>query len=153
VGGDNRDVLEVLKLELEFLKTGGYVRSPREPWRPQFFFEDSPTCMNYDCKAHPAPCVECVLMQFVPEEQRHERYACRLIPLSAAGENLDALYRWGTQLEAEQALAGWLAATIQQLERERALEQAAQRRQPESGAPAASAQETVKAEETKVQQS
>jgi len=140
VGGDNRDVLDVLKLELEFLKTGGYARSPREPWRPQFFFEDSPTCMNYDCKAHPEPCRECVLMQFVPAELRHEKFACRLIPLSAAGENLDALYRWGTQLEAEQALAGWLAATIQQLERERALEQAAQRRQPESGAPAASAQ-------------
>ncbi len=37
----------VLKFELEFLEKGGYGRSPREPWRPQFIFEDSPTCMNY----------------------------------------------------------------------------------------------------------
>lgn len=138
--GDDRNVLEVLKFELEFLKKGGYGRSPREPWRPQLFFEDSPTCMNYDCKAHPEPCVECLLMEFVPGEYRGEKFPCRLIPLSAAGETLDALYRWGTQAEAEQALAGWLARTIQQLERERALERAAHTRQPESGAPAASAQ-------------
>jgi len=140
VRGDDRDILEVLKSELQYLKSNGYGRSPREPWRPQFFFEDSPTCMNYDSKAHPAPCHECVLMQLVPEEFRHERFACRLIPLSAAGETLDALYRWGTQREAEQALTGWLVTTIQQLERERALGQAAHTRQPDSGAPAASAQ-------------
>ena len=138
--GDDRDILEVLKSELHYLKSNGYGRSPREPWRPQFFFEDSPTCMNYDSKAHPASCHECVLMQLVPEEFRHERFACRLIPLSAAGETLDALYRWGTQREAEQALTGWLMTTIQQLERERALGQPAHTRQPDSGAPAASAQ-------------
>ena len=32
---DERDLLEVLKFELEFLEDGGYGRSPRTPWRPQ----------------------------------------------------------------------------------------------------------------------
>ena len=53
---DERDLLDVLKFELNFLEKGGYGRSPRESWRPVFIFEDSPTCMNYDCKENPAPC-------------------------------------------------------------------------------------------------
>lgn len=43
---DERDLLDVLKFELEFLEKGGYGRSPRQAWRPQFIFEDSPTCMT-----------------------------------------------------------------------------------------------------------
>ena len=50
---DDRDVLEALKFELQFLEKGGYGRSPRDPWRAQLIFEDSPTCMNYDSKAGP----------------------------------------------------------------------------------------------------
>ena len=67
---DERDLLDVLKFELNFLEKGGYSRSSREPWRPVFIFEDSPTCMNYDCKDDPAPCNDCVLMQLVPPELR-----------------------------------------------------------------------------------
>ena len=67
---DERDLLDVLKFELSFLEKGGYGRSPREGWRPVYIFEDSPTCMNYDCKDDPAPCSDCVLMQLVPPELR-----------------------------------------------------------------------------------
>jgi len=45
---DERDLLDVLKFELEFLEAGGYGRSPRTPWRLQYIFEDSLTCVNYD---------------------------------------------------------------------------------------------------------
>ncbi len=41
---DKRDVLEVLRGELAFLDTGGYRKAQRYPWRPNFVFEDSPTC-------------------------------------------------------------------------------------------------------------
>jgi len=58
---DERDLLEVLKFELQFLEDGGYGRSPRTPWRPQYIFEDSLTCMNYDSKENPGPCGDCVL--------------------------------------------------------------------------------------------
>ena len=64
---DDRNTLEVLKAELNFVKKGGYGRSPREPWRAQLVFEDSPTCMNYDTKEDRTPCAECLLMQFVPD--------------------------------------------------------------------------------------
>ena len=113
---DERDTLELLKAELNFLKKGGYGRSPREPWRAQLIFEDSPSCMNYDSKEHPAPCAECALMQFVPPEKRGEKVPCRHIPLTAEGETLQELYRGGTQQELEDALADWLRVRIEALE-------------------------------------
>jgi hypothetical protein len=116
---DERDLLDVLKFELEFMEKGGYGRSPREPWRPQFIFEDSPTCMNYDCKENPGPCSDCVLMHWIPDEHREEKAACRHIPLGPSGETLDSLYRYGDQQEIEGAVATWLRATISQLEAQR----------------------------------
>ncbi len=70
---DERDLLEVLRFELEFFEKGSYGRSPREPWRPLLIFEDSPTCMNYDSQENPEPCEACVLMQLVPAEFRNAR--------------------------------------------------------------------------------
>lgn len=116
---DERDPLEVLKFELNFLEKGGYGRSPREPWRAHFVFEDSPTCMNYDQKDHPAPCRECFLMQFVPPEDRKQAIPCRHIPLTENGDTLDSLYRWSNQSEIEDAMKRWLLATIRKLELER----------------------------------
>jgi hypothetical protein len=116
---DERDVLDVLKFELEFLTKGGYGRAPREPWRPAFIFEDSPTCMNYDCKNDPAPCRDCVLMQLVPQALRFGKQPCRQISLNAEGETLDSMYRYSEQHEIEQALRNWLVVTIAQLEQMR----------------------------------
>lgn len=113
---DDRDTLEVLKAELNFVQKGGYGRSPREPWRAQLVFEDSPSCMNYDCQSNPASCAECVLAQFAPAEKRHERYSCRHIPLTQEGDTLLHLYRGGTEQEIEEALAAWLQQEIAKLE-------------------------------------
>jgi hypothetical protein len=127
---DERDLLEVLKFELNFLEKGGYGRSPRAPWRPQFIFEDSPTCMNYDSKETPGPCGDCVLMQLVPPELRSQRIPCRHISLNASGETLDSLYRSADQYEVEDTVGGWLRATIQRLEEERAAVQPDHNKQP-----------------------
>lgn len=113
---DNREPIEVLKFELEFLEKGGYGRSPRAPWRPQLVFEDSPTCMNYDAQAHPRPCTECLLMQYVPQESRKEKFPCRHLPLNQEGETLDGLYCYATQEEIEETLRKWLRAEIHRLE-------------------------------------
>ena len=117
---DERDLLEVLKFELEFLEKGGYGRSPRAPWRPQFIFEDSPTCMNYDNKEHPDPCGDCILMKLVPPEGWTKDIPCRHIPLDAAGDTLDSLYRTTDQHEIEDTFGSWLRVTIKRLEEERA---------------------------------
>jgi hypothetical protein len=118
--GDERDVLEVLKFELDFLRKGGYGRSPREPWRAQLIFEDSPTCMNFENQESKQPCDQCVLMQFVPTENRAQTVPCRFIPLKPDGQTLNDLYRGGTQQEIEDALADWLRQTIARIEAERA---------------------------------
>src|ERR1700730_2942492 len=118
---DERDLLEVLKFELEFLEQGGYGRSPRTPWRPLYIFEGSLTCMNYDSRENPGPCTDCVLMQLVPPERRSEKIPCRHIPfdVSGSGETLDSLYRCSDQNEIEETVGSWLRATIRRLEEER----------------------------------
>jgi len=115
---DDRNALELLKAELNFVKKGGYGRSPREPWRAQLIFEDSPSCMNYDSKENKAPCAECALMQFVPANKQSEKVPCRHIPLTPSGETINELYRGGTQQELEDALADWLRREIAKIETE-----------------------------------
>lgn len=117
---DNRDPLEVLKFELEFLEAGGYGRSPRTPRNPTLVFEDSLSCMNYHNKDNRQPCDDCLLMQFVPAAQRREEIPCRHIPLNESGKTIESLYRTGTQVEIEDALREWLRAAIKRLEEERA---------------------------------
>jgi len=118
---DNRNLLDVLKFELEFLEQGGYGRLPRESWRARFVFEDSPTCMNFNSKDRDhEPCSECLLLQFVPENARTEETPCIHIPLSPGGETLESLYCTGTQQEIEDTLGAWLRATIGRLEAEKA---------------------------------
>jgi hypothetical protein len=112
---DDRNTLDVLKAELNFVQKGGYGRSPRDPFRAQLIFEDSPSCMNYDTQDHPTPCAECLLMQFVPLDKRGEKVPCRHIPLTSDGQTVFDLYQEGvTQPELEEALTGWLTETIAQ---------------------------------------
>src|SRR5579864_5976508 len=105
---DQRDILDVLKSELAFMEQGGYGRSVRTPWKPTSIFQDSPSCLNFNDPSRPHPCNECLLMAFVPKEKRSEDVPCHHIPLDREGRSVDGLERWGTQLEMEEAMAGWL---------------------------------------------
>jgi hypothetical protein len=118
---DNRDILDVLRFELSFLQDGGYGRSPRAPWRAPAIFEDSPICPNFCDPLHPHACESCLLERFVPEGQRSESVPCRFIPLTKEGLTVEDLYRTGSQVEMEEALASWLRAQIERIERERGL--------------------------------
>jgi hypothetical protein len=113
---DRDRVMATLKAELAFLKQGGYRRGPRYPWRPNFVFEDSPTCLNYRDKLERLPCAACPLIDFVPEGRREMRFPCRHIHLTDQGETVNTFYEWGTEEELEKALEGWLKRTIGRLE-------------------------------------
>jgi hypothetical protein len=113
-----RDLLEVLKLELEFLKGGGYRKG--SSWRPQFIFEDSPTCLNYDDPERKRSCSECVLMSLVPAEFREGKPPCHHISLNERNDTIQSLQQWSTPEELEDAVSEWLMDTIQKLECERA---------------------------------
>jgi hypothetical protein len=113
-----RDLLAVLRLELEFLRSGGYRKLPS--WCPPFPLEDSPTCLNFYQSGLKRPCSECVLMQLVPAEFRDKQTACRYIPLNEQHETVQSLYQYGTPDELEAAVIEWLMNTIQRLVMERA---------------------------------
>ena len=115
---DDRNILELLKTELAFLDSGGYRRSPRQAWRPNFVFEDSPTCLNFHSESHARPCTDCALIQFVPADRQKTHYPCRHIPLTTLGETVNSFYESGTEEELENALRDWLKNRIHDLERE-----------------------------------
>jgi len=110
---DKRNLSEVLTSELEFLNSGGYRKIS---WRPQFIFEDSPTCPNFGYSERREPCTECVLMQLVPSEKRAARVPCRYIRLNDRGDTIESLYRSGNQEELESTLRTWLMREIKKLE-------------------------------------
>ena len=110
------NVLDTLKAELAFVERGGYQNKPRFPWRPNFVFEDSPTCLNFLSKKDRKPCSECVMIQFVPEDKTNLAFPCRHIPLTPAGESVANFYEYGTQEELETALKNWLKRKIGELE-------------------------------------
>lgn len=116
---DPRDLLTVLKDELAFVEKGGYRNTAHAAWRPQFIFQDSPACLNFDPTQQPKPCSDCILMQLVPEAERHNKIACRYISLNEQGETIDWFYRFGTRDDLETNLRKWLRATIKRLELEK----------------------------------
>jgi hypothetical protein len=120
---DRSRVSAILKAELAFLQQGGYRRGPRYPWRPNFVFEDSPTCLNFHDKLEQQPCTACPLIDFVPKERRETRFPCRHIHLTDQGETVNTFYEWGTEEELERALEGWLKRTIGELEEEQVCSQ------------------------------
>jgi hypothetical protein len=117
---DSRDVLDLLRFELRFLRDGGYGRSPHAPQRKPLILEDSLSCMNFNSQADRQPCTSCLLMQYVPPDRILAEVPCRHIPLNAAGQTLASLYESGTQQEIEEAVECWLRDAIRHLEAEKA---------------------------------
>jgi hypothetical protein len=111
-----RNLLELLRAELEFLELGGYEHALGAPWRPAFIFEDSPTCINFR-EASKRPCKECPLLIFVPPAHRDEAVPCRFIRLNPEGQTLHSLYASASHGEMLDAVRFWLKETIARLER------------------------------------
>ena len=123
MANDRSAVLKALRAELAFIESGAYHHPSHAPWRPQFIFQDSPTCLNRDPTKPRKPCSECVLAKFFPFAPSMEHVPCSQIPLNQSGETIDSLYRTGTWEELESALVGWLEKTIRRLDEEEAEEQ------------------------------
>lgn len=116
MSSDGRNLLEVLRQELHFLEQGGYRNSPSAQRRPQFVFQDSPTCLNFDRRKTLHACHECTMTSLVPSDCVGERFPCRHIPLNGEGFTLDTYTRLGTFDEAETAVRSWLRKKIHELE-------------------------------------
>jgi hypothetical protein len=113
---DDRDILELLRTELDFLEKGGYGRSVRTPWKATSPFRDSLTCVNYALPEKAHPCTECHLIDFVPSDKRREEVPCHAIPLNEAGDTIESLELENNQTKLEETLKQWMRAKIKQIE-------------------------------------
>ena len=113
---DERDLLELLKMELDFVEKGGYGRSVRTPWKETSPFRDSLTCVNYALPEKAHPCAECHLIDFVPPEKRDETLPCHFIPLNESGDTVEDLETKGNQAKLEETLKQWMRRKIHELE-------------------------------------
>ena len=117
---DERDILELLKEELDFIAKGGYGRSVRTPQQSKSAFQDSLTCINYGYPYRAHPCNECHLLEFVSPEHKTETVPCHFIPLNSDGETIQDLERQENQAKLEREVSRWLRARIKEIEEERA---------------------------------
>jgi hypothetical protein len=117
---DDRDILELLKEELNFLEKGGYGRSVHTPWLSTSTFQDSLTCINYGYPYRAHPCNECQLLDFVSPEHRTEAVPCHFIPLNNDGDTIEEFEAKDNQAKLESEVKSWLRAKISEIEAERA---------------------------------
>ena len=112
LASDPRDLLAVLRAELEFIERGGYLGSSECSWKAPLVFLDSPSCLNFHMPQRPHPCTECFLIDFVPGPFLEENVPCHFIPLNEHGETIDSLERQAHQTEMEEAVKHWLRTMI-----------------------------------------
>lgn len=113
---DDRDLLELLKTELDFIGKGGYGRSVRTPWLQKSTFQDSLTCLNYGYPYRAHPCSECHLLDFVDPEHRTEAVPCHFIPLNTDGDTIEELEPQDNQAKLEREISQWLRSKIKEIE-------------------------------------
>lgn len=112
---DRRDVLQVLRYELNFIEQGGYGRSAGTG-RGILPFRDTLSCLNFGEPHRPHACHECLLFDFVPEENRTEDVPCLFIPLDEAGRTAKQILETGDVNELQTAMKAWLHTIIARLE-------------------------------------
>ena len=120
MANDDRDILKLLKDELDFIEKGGYGRSVRTPWLQKSAFQDSLTCINYGYPYRAHPCNECHLLDFVSPEHQGAEVPCHYIPLNEAGETIEDLEAEDNEAKLERKVRDWLRARIKDIEEERA---------------------------------
>jgi hypothetical protein len=119
---DERDILDLLKDELDFIEKGGYGRSVRTPWQSKSVFQDSLSCLNYGYPYRAHPCNECQLLEFVSPEHQTENVPCHFIPLNTDGDTIEDFEVQDNEARLEHAVSAWLRAKIKAIEEERAKE-------------------------------
>jgi hypothetical protein len=117
---DERDILELLKDELDFIDKGGYGRSVRTPWQSKSTFQDSLSCINYGYPYRAHPCNECHLLEFVSPENQAQEIPCHFIPLNTDGDTIEDLEQREDQTKLEREVSEWLRTKIKEIEEQRA---------------------------------
>jgi hypothetical protein len=112
---DLRDILQILRFELNYLEQGGFDRD-RKLLGTESPFQGTFTCINFGDPLQTHTCRECLLHQFVPEDKQAEEIPCHHIPLNASGETIAELIEKKDSRQLVVALEHWLRTTIARLE-------------------------------------
>jgi hypothetical protein len=118
MANDDRDILDILKDELDFIEKGGYGRSVRTPWQAKSIFQDSLSCLNYGYPYRAHPCTECHLLDFVSPEHKGEEIPCHFIALNQDGKTIEDLELQDNQARLERTVSEWLRTKIKEIEAE-----------------------------------
>lgn len=113
---DERDILEVLRAELDYVEKGGYGRPAGRAWQPSSAFQDSLTCINFGYPYRAHPCDECLLNDLVPEGLHAAPVPCHHTPLDAEGTTVEDLELEDNQALLEEKVKAWLRARISEIE-------------------------------------
>jgi len=125
MANDDRDILDVLKEELDFIEKGGYGRSVRTPWQSKSIFQDSLSCINYGYPYRAHPCTECHLLDFVSPDHQGEEIPCHFIALTQDGMTIEDLELQDNEAKLERTVSEWLRTRIKEIELERTKQPAA----------------------------
>ena len=120
MANDDRDILEVLQEELDFIEKGGYGRSVRTPWQPKSAFQDSLSCLNYGYPYRAHPCTDCQLIEFVSPEDRSKEVPCHHIQITERGETIEDLELEENEAKLAREVAHWLRTKIEEIKEARA---------------------------------
>jgi hypothetical protein len=112
----NQRLLQALREERAFFRSGGYGWPYRTEWRPTLLFRDSPTCVNFSSAGALNACEECPLFRLVPCHKRNDAIPCHHIVLDAEGNTIAGLYQKGSQRLLDERYWEWLSAVIAGLE-------------------------------------
>jgi hypothetical protein len=112
---DLRDILQVLRFELNYLEQGGFNRDRallgiESPFRGTF------ACLNFSDPLQTHACRECILFQFVPDDKKTEEFPCHHICLTESGETVAQFIAKNDPGRMTVALEHWLRSTIADLE-------------------------------------
>jgi len=116
----DRDILKLLKEELDSIEKGGYGRSVHTLWKPESTFKDSLTGPKYGYLDRAHPCNESDLFDFVSPEQSGTALPCHNIRLNETGETIKDSEAAHSEAKLEAKLKDWLHTTIKGIEEERA---------------------------------
>jgi hypothetical protein len=112
---DLRDILQVLRFELNYLEQGGFDRD-RALLGTESPFQGTFACINFGDPLRAHACRECMLFQFVPDDKKTEEFPCHHIRLDDSGETVEQLIAKNDPRRMVEALEHWLRATITRLE-------------------------------------
>ncbi len=120
MNADRRELIEMLKLEIEVIERGGYLPSVREPRKELKIFRDSISCPNLALEQKTTPCAHCWLAQYIPANHMDKEEPCHYIPLNDRGDTVASLVERGDAEGARRELLNWLRRRVTELEREAA---------------------------------